>query len=135
MFQSKPTENTLTFMDLEDSIREQAPARLGIIVAEVQESRAVSYTDYYAEKLQQQQIDHNWPPPQESVDADLPELLRGMQTLPKGAETAVVRPFLKRLLEQTALVQGYALYFLESRLYKRAHKTVQLLKEESTLSG
>lgn len=74
---------------------------------ETQESRAVSYADYYVEKLAQGRILEWAMPPLPLFGIVLPHPLRDVENLPRGGETDdVVKPFWKTLLLQNQLVKG-----------------------------
>ena len=73
-----------------------------ILALETEESRAVSYADYYAEKQAQGRI-NGWvlhPP----AEINLPLALQ--VNLPGGGERDVVKPFWKNILNQNQLMRG-----------------------------
>lgn len=81
--------------------------RKRLLALEIQDSRVVSFSDYYEEKMDQRRV-MNWSPSVQLVDSDteLPVPLRGER--PQGSETDVVKPFWRRTLEENTLVPSFA---------------------------
>ena len=80
---------------------------------EVQDSRAVSFTDYYKEKLEQQRVQDWSPPPLEGI-FELPTPLQGDR--PQGSEKLVVKPDWESIVSGNQLVpyfsNGYEVGFI-----------------------
>lgn len=81
---------------------ENTELRKRIAALEMQDSRAVSYADYYREKDEQLRI-LVWVPP-DCSDDDLPQPLQGK--VPVGAEKGVVKPFWKNMLQNHTIIEG-----------------------------
>lgn len=80
---------------------------------EIQDSRAISFTDYYMEKVAQERV-QEWSPSLEVGNMDLPTPLQG--TRPQGPEKAVVKPDWEEILNGNQLVppfsNGYEVGFI-----------------------
>lgn len=72
---------------------------------EVRDSRAVSFVDYYNEKVEQQRV-QEWLPTSPDLNIELPDPLRGER--PQGSESKVVKPFWENIVRQNQLVPQFS---------------------------
>jgi hypothetical protein len=70
------------------------------------DSKAVSYADYYEDKLKEGRINRWTVPVLANPQTYLPEGLKNWQSLEKGSERDVVKPCWKRLIEESELLPG-----------------------------
>ena len=95
----------IEYQEPTDADRENIDLRKRVLALEMQDSHAVSYANYFAEKSAQQRV-RPWFP---TVDTsfELPAPLR-VEQLPQGSEKFVVKPFWKEILLATKLVEAFS---------------------------
>ena len=85
--------------------RENVALRKRVRDLEVQDSRAVSFTDYYKEKFEQERV-QAWFPPSLDAIIELPTPLQGDR--PQGSEKVTVKPDWESIVSGNRLVPSFS---------------------------
>ena len=95
--------NNPSSQDDNESIRS---LRKEVYELKCRDSKAMSYADYYQDKLKEGRIKRWDVPVLADPQIHLPEALKNWQSLEKGSERDVVKPCWKRLIQQSELLPG-----------------------------
>lgn len=103
--QPQQIQNQLQSLSQQSRDRENVALRKRVRDLEVQDSRAVSFTDYYKEKFEQERV-QAWFPPSLDAIIELPTPLQGDR--PQGSEKVTVKPDWESIVSGNRLVPSFS---------------------------